>query len=146
MKSKFFIVLLSCLCMSFSFAQEDDEIWQKLLKVDWEYKYSEEFEMDIPFPLFTNEVKALDNSEIVIKGFVLPVETEDNSIMLSVYPFSSCFFCGGAGPESVVAIFLKNHREIKEEEVTFKGTLHLNDEETGLIYELKDAVEFNSNY
>ncbi|OHX65595.1 hypothetical protein [Flammeovirga pacifica] len=137
-------ILLGTLLSSFSL--QEDEIWEKLLNVDWEYKYSEEFEMDIPFPLFTDEVKALSEKEVVIKGFVLPVETEDNSIMLSVYPFSSCFFCGGAGPESVVAIFLKNHREIDEEEVSFKGTLHLNDQETGLIYELKDAVELNSNY
>lgn len=130
----------------FSFTNVEEDIWKKLLNVDWEYKYSEEFEMDVPFPIFSKEMKAMDGKEIVIKGFVLPVETEDGSLMISAYPFSSCFFCGGAGPESVVAVFLKNQREIDEEEASFKGTLHLNDEETGLIYELKDAVEANSNY
>lgn len=122
------------------------ELWKKLLNVDWEYKYSEEFEMDVPLPIFPRDVKKLDGTEITIRGFVLPVETTDGSIIVSYYPFSSCFFCGGAGPESVMAIFLKNEREIDEEEATFKGILHLNDEETGLIYELKDAVEANSNF
>lgn len=122
------------------------ELWKKLLNVDWEYKYSDEFEMDVPLPIFPKDVKKMDGAEITIRGFVLPVETTDGSIIISYYPFSSCFFCGGAGPESVMAIFLKNEREIDEEEATFKGTLHLNDEETGLIYELKDAVEANSNF
>ncbi|NLR92542.1 MULTISPECIES: DUF3299 domain-containing protein [Flammeovirga] len=141
------VLILFVLFLTFSsFSSEEDGIWKTLLNVGWEYKYSEEFEMDIPFPIFTDEIKAIENKEVKITGFVLPVETEDNSIMLSVYPFSSCFFCGGAGPESVIAVFLKNQREIGEEEITLKGVLKLNDDETGLIYELRDAVEVNSNY
>lgn len=141
-----FFNLFSLFILLSSFSIIENGLWEKLLKVDWEYKYSEEFEMDVPFPIFSDEMKKMDGTEVSITGFVLPVETEDGSLMISAYPFSSCFFCGGAGPESVVAVYLKNPREIEDEEATFKGILHLNDEETGLIYELKDAVEANSNY
>ncbi|KXX68858.1 hypothetical protein [Flammeovirga sp. SJP92] len=149
LKSRIFIlplILSVFIIAGFAGPNPNYELWKKLLNVDWEYKYSDEFEMDVPLPIFPRDVKKLNGTEVTIRGFVLPVETTDGSIIVSYYPFSSCFFCGGAGPESVIAIFLKNEREIEDEEATFKGVLHLNDEETGLIYELKEAVEANSNY
>lgn len=48
--------------------------------------------------------------------------------MLSSNPFASCFFCGGAGPESVVGLSLKKNgkRFRTDDYFTFKGKLRLN--------------------
>jgi hypothetical protein len=105
-------------------------------------KYSEVYQSEIEFPKFTPAVKALDNKEITIKGFVLPVDTEDGSIVISSLPWANCFFCGGGGVETVMAIYTQGGKRFKVDElVTFKGILKLNDGETGLIYNLKNAKQ-----
>ncbi len=42
--------------------------------------------------------------EVYITGYVLPVDNKGEIYALSAYPFSSCFFCGGAGPETVMGL------------------------------------------
>ncbi len=49
--------------------------------------------------------------------------------ILSRYPLSSCYFCGAAGPETVVELQLKPEavkRYRMDEQLSFKGTLLLN--------------------
>ncbi|MDW7692325.1 hypothetical protein R9C00_13705 [Flammeovirgaceae bacterium SG7u.111] len=144
-KSRKLPVLLLLLLLSSSvFSQENDkqwEVWGKLTSIDWEYKYSEMYKTEIGFPKFNKEVKDLDGKEVTIKGYVIPLETEDNSIIISSLPYSSCFFCGGGGVETVMAVFPDEQRKYELETVTFKGVLELNNGETGLIYNLKNAFE-----
>ena len=62
--------------------------------------------------------------------------------MLSANPYSSCFFCGQAGPESVMEIqLLKQYDGLRMDQViTFKGKLRLNaDDIYQLNYILEDA-------
>ncbi len=60
--------------------------------------------------------------------------TMPDQYVLSAYPYSMCFFCGGAGPESVMGLKLKKNRKFKTDEIhLFKGTLELNAND---IYEL----------
>jgi len=127
-----------------AFAQEDGQgfkLWSKLTNIEWEYKYSETFKTKIGFPKFSEEVQALSGKEVVIKGYILPVDTEDEAVIISSLPYSQCFFCGGGGVETVMAVYLKKPRKFNLETVTFRGTLELNTDETGLIYNLKNAVE-----
>ncbi len=58
----------------------------------------------------------------------------------SAFPFSACFFCGGAGPESVVGLkFKKNGRKFKtDERHTLRGIMKLNADN---IYELNYNIE-----
>ena len=123
-------------------AQQDLDIWTTLSDIDWYQKYSKVYNTQIGFPKFSEKTKALEGKEISLKGYVLPMDTEDGSIIISALPYASCFFCGGAGIETVMAIFTDNQRKYElDEQVTFKGTFTLNDGETGLIYNLKDASE-----
>jgi hypothetical protein len=86
-------------------------------------------------------VKRLNNKAIRIQGFVIPLDIDGNSYMLSAQPNASCFFCGKAGMESVIELKLKEgHRRFEMDEVvTFQGTLLLNDDPYGLMYILQDA-------
>ena len=57
-------------------------------------------------PKFGNQIKAFNKQRVILEGYFIPVDTEGNFHILSKFPFSSCFFCGAAGPESVVEIQL----------------------------------------
>jgi len=108
--------------------------WVQLSDMTMEYRYNEEFGFDIPYPVFGDEIKAVEGKEVTLEGFVLLIEAEDEEIViLSKYPYSQCFFCGGAGPESVVDVLLKDaskdHGLKMDQRVTFKGKLKLNIED-----------------
>ena len=93
-------------------------------------------------PKFSKVVKALEGQEITIKGYILPLDVDGTHYVLSANPYSACFFCGGAGPESVMELWLVNYdkRYKTDDVVTFKGVLMLNKEPLGLSYILKDAT------
>lgn len=127
-------------CESASYAQSQD-VWKSLTKIEWYQKYSELYKMQIGFPKFSPEAKALAGKEITITGYILPMDTEDGSVIISSVPYSSCFFCGGAGIETVMAVFMKRPRKFSMDSATFKGILELNEKENGLIYNLRQAEE-----
>ena len=91
-------------------------------------KYSEEVEAYYYFPTFGPSVLALNNKEVIIKGYVLEIDRGNDVYILSANPFAACFFCGAAGPESIVELKLgKNHpRLTMDQVVTFRGILKLN--------------------
>ena len=123
-----------------------DNIWKTLKEVTWKYKYSEEFKAKVAYPDFGASIKALENKEVTITGFVVPVEMYAGEgqefLILSAFPASSCFFCGGAGPESVIEVYPTSESAFSslKRTVTFKGKLELNpDDFSHLIYILRDA-------
>ncbi|WP_409681950.1 DUF3299 domain-containing protein [Algoriphagus aquaeductus] len=91
-------------------------------------KYSKEVKAYYYFPTFGPSVLALIKKEVIIQGYVLEIDRGNDVYILSANPFSSCFFCGAAGPESIVELKLaKDHPRFKMDEVvTFKGILKLN--------------------
>ncbi len=116
--------------------------WDQLADVKYSYEYSETFKTWYSKPTFGESVKELDQQEIVLKGYVLPMDVEGDYFILSQFPYSSCFFCGGAGQESVVELrFKKRKRSFKMDEfVAFKGKIKLNDVVFEMSYLLEDAV------
>jgi hypothetical protein len=102
--------------------------WKFLSHVDYEDKYYEEYEAWYLYPKFDEKIKALDNRQVIIKGYIIPLDVEGGVYALSAYPFSACFFCGGAGPESVMSLKFKGKpKKYKTDDViTFTGLLGLN--------------------
>lgn len=118
--------------------------WIMLADMTMEYKYNEEFGFDIPYPVFGEDIKAFEGEEVSLEGFVLLIEAEDEEIViLSKYPYSQCFFCGGAGPESVVDVLLadKDHGLRMDQRVTFKGKLKLNVEDLDHLNYIFESAE-----
>ncbi|PTM04624.1 MAG: DUF3299 domain-containing protein [Bacteroidetes bacterium] len=128
---KFLFLILLFGCYASAQAQKTAQIidWKVLAKVDFIDKYFPEFEAWYLIPKFQEEVKALDQKPIIIKGYIIPMDVEGGEYALSAYPFSACFFCGGAGPESVIKLELaeKTERFDTDDIITFSGTLELND-------------------
>jgi len=56
----------------------------------------------------SDEVKSLQDQNIIIKGFLLPVIHTANVYVLSKHPYSNCFFCNKAGIESIMELHLIN--------------------------------------
>lgn len=115
--------------------------WETLAKVNYEFIRKEGQALWFGKASFPPEIQSLEGQQIRITGHVLPADASENSYILSAFPFSSCYFCGGAGPESVVELHLKKRKEKYklDEVVTFTGILRLNDREMELNYILEEA-------
>lgn len=92
------------------------------------------------FPRFGPTVKALNGKAISITGYVIPVDLESGTYVISEFPMAACFFCGGAGAESIMQLkFKRAPRRLKtDERRTFSGTLRLNADN---VYELNYILD-----
>lgn len=116
--------------------------WETLRDVTFKKKWYPEESIYMLHPTFGPSVQKLKNQPVSITGYVLPVDLDANLYVLSAFPFSACFFCGGAGPETVMTLnFKKKARKFKtDERLTFTGTLQLNaDDIYKMNYILDDA-------
>jgi len=126
----------------FNFSAQNIITWEVLKNVEFDEIWSEEFQAYYMVPKFSNAVKAMDGKEVQIRGFIIPVDIVQDYYVLSANPYSSCFFCGQAGPESVMEIqMVKKYEGLRMDQViTFKGKLILNaDDIYQLNYILEDA-------
>jgi len=143
MRIKTLLMCLAAFSVTSLFAQKEVE-WSTLMDVSFKDIYLESEDIYVYYPLFDEKHKKLDSQEIEITGYIIPLDVEANMYFLSAYPFSACFFCGNAGPESVMAVnFAGNNRRYNtDERITLKGILNLNDKDVDeLIYILNQAVE-----
>ena len=121
--------------------------WQILARVTFDEQYNEELDQYIPYPIFSPSVRALDGEEIYIQGYYIPVDEsgDEDIVVLSAYPFSACFFCGNAGPESVMDIQLKKKTKLDfktDDRITFRGKLKLNDTDLYYLNYILEDAEF----
>ena len=122
---------------------QGDAVWKTLSKITYKKEYDEFMGFKIDKPVFSDAVKALDGTEVSIKGFIIPVEgyKSHTEFVFSAFPYNMCFFCGGAGPETVMEVYATRPIEYQAEAITLKGTLRLNaDDINRLMYSLEDAV------
>lgn len=67
-----------------------------------------------------------------MEGYYMPLDLENNyTIVLSRNPYAQCFFCGGAGPESVIEVnFSAKPPKFKMDQIVrVTGVLKLNDKD-----------------
>ena len=140
MKGK--VILLTTFFIMFMghFFSQNIITWELLKDVEFDEIWSEEFQAYYMVPKFSNSVKEMDGKEVQIRGFIIPVDIVKDYYVLSANPYSSCFFCGQAGPESVIEIqMIKKYEGLRMDQViTFQGTLRLNIDD---IYQLNYILE-----
>ncbi len=93
-------------------------------------------------PKFTNDVAALDQKQVKVQGFIMPLQMGDKQshFVLTAMP-QSCSFCLPGGPESMVEVKSKVPVKYTFEPVVLTGKLAiLKDDPTGVFYRLTDAV------
>jgi len=137
------MLILIFLFMGIAHAQSP-EGWMLFGKVKFNSRFFKEYNEFFVVPTFDSKIKSFEGTEITLRGHYLPMDLENNRvILLSKYPCSQCYFCGGAGPESVAEIvFPSKHPKLKADQIiTVVGKLQLNDADVNhLNFILKDAA------
>jgi len=146
--NKWIVTWIIIFCPFFAFGQPRDPIhkvsWQTLENIAFQRKFLKDFEAYVLFPQFTDALKNLVGKTVEVKGYVIPLEPRADWVALSAYPNASCFFCGAAGPASVMTIRFKDgkHKYRVDEFRTFRGKLKLNSDDIHeFYYILNEAVE-----
>ena len=94
-------------------------------------------------PKFANDVAALDQKQVKVQGFIMPLQMGDKQshFVLTAMP-QSCSFCLPGGPESMVEVKSKAPVKYTFEPVVLTGKLSiLKDDPTGVFYRLTEAVQ-----
>ena len=124
-------------------AQKEINNWKILAMISMQKVFDEEMGIDLEKPIFSKAVKKLNGTEITIKGYILPLKASKDQkyFILSAYPYNMCYFCGGAGPESVMEVFSKKPVATTKKMVKLKGTLRVNYNPSigQVLYTLKNA-------
>jgi hypothetical protein len=117
--------------------------WDAFARVKFSSKFFKEFDEYFLVPFFDSKIKGIEGKEVTLRGHYMPMDLGNNyTLILSKYPYSQCFFCGGAGPESVAEIvFPSKHPKLKADQIILvKGILQLNDTNVDhMNFILKDA-------
>ncbi|MGD1893686.1 MAG: hypothetical protein ACFB15_24225 [Cyclobacteriaceae bacterium] len=123
-------------------AQTGGNVWKSLADVAIEDRYDASVGYEVSYPVFGERAQVLDNQQVVVKGYMIPFEAylKPKYFILSALPIAACFFCGGAGPETVMEVFSQNNIELSSEVIKLRGRLELNaDNPDHMMYILHDA-------
>tara|TARA_B100001057_G_scaffold15258_1_gene14463 strand:+ start:1396 stop:1986 length:591 start_codon:yes stop_codon:yes gene_type:complete len=115
--------------------------WRMLEDVEFKDVYIEELDAYYWKPTFGDIVNGLEGKEVHITGYMIPVDLDEDFYVLSRYPFANCFFCGGAGPESVIDLRFegKSPRVYQtDERLTFAGKFRLNSDD---VYQMNYILD-----
>jgi len=141
---KVFLGLILFVSTPWAFGQVSG--WDVLDKVKFSPKYFEQIKTDLLTPIMDSYAKSIDGKEITIKGYYIPIGAEHNLMIVSKFPYRMCFFCGGAGPQSVVEVYFPKGKKVPiyptDKLVKVKGRLKINATDIEkLNFVLYDAVE-----
>lgn len=122
------LIIFFCTGFSAVTAQELDT-WKILSEVEFVTKSIDESGFEMDSPQFSKKLMSYNGKKITLKGYLIPLsEVGDKSgYMLSSLPFNSCFFCGGAGPETVVEVQTKQTIDFTTRLIVMEGILFLNE-------------------
>ena len=115
--------------------------WKMLGEIKYEKKASKDYPEGVMFPVINQNLKAIKGKKITITGFIIPIDNKTYALSKNV--FASCFFCGQAGPETIMGIQFKNPgMKLKTDQyVTLEGNFRYNDSDVNdWIYHIDDAV------
>ncbi len=89
---------------------------------------------------FNEELRALEGKAIRVRGYLIPATVSGNLVVLSAFPMASCFFCGGAGPESMMEVIPGAKLRFSTDDfVELEGILQLTERSEGSLYQLTRA-------
>ncbi len=152
-----FSVVVAFVAMSFSFDAkpqmknennvffQDTLTWKQLSVIRFVSKKHPTYG-EISFPVVNDNLKKLGNKKVVIKGFIVPIDSKNYAISKNV--FASCFFCGKAGPETIAGLKFKgNLPKLKTDQyVTVQGVFRYNEDNADdWIYNIDDVVIVKGN-
>jgi hypothetical protein len=121
--------MLFALSMAVLF-QVSPEGWDLFSTVKFSPKLIKELNDYYLIPAFNSRIRFYEGKELTLEGYYMPLDLGNrNTIVISRNPYAQCFFCGGAGPESVAEItFASKPPKFKMDQIVrVSGILKLND-------------------
>jgi|SRR5690554_1598218 len=115
--------------------------WGLLGKIKYNNKPHQDYPDGVMYPQVNAELKAKKGKKITISGFIIPIDNENYALSKNV--FAQCFFCGQAGPETIMGIEFKDlKRRLKTDQyVTLEGTFRYNETDIeDWIYHIENAI------
>lgn len=113
--------------------------------IEHEYAYQEpdeEFEYVGVRPEFSEEMKKLDGTEILLQGYMFPLGQEEEQPVFLLGPFPlSCPYHYHVPPKLIIEVQAQQAEKFSYDAVNVKGTLELvpRDDEYNTFYRLKNA-------
>ncbi len=98
---------------------------------------------EVDYPVFNDEIKSIEGRRVKVRGFIVPTNGYKSSreFVLSALPVKSCYFCGGAGPDTVIEIRARQDIPVTSERVELEGRFRLNSADLNrLMFQLEDAI------
>ena len=121
---------------------QNTNLWKTLSKITYEKKFDELLGFKVDVPVFSQEIQDLEGEVVEVSGYIVPVEgyKSHTEFVFSAYPYNMCFFCGGAGPETVMEVTSIEPIKYSTERVKLRGKLTLNSDDINrLMYVLTEA-------
>lgn len=121
--------------------------WKNLESLKIDYYYDADYGDYLGKPTFSKESLAWNGKNVMVEGYWIPIsEIGDSTVsVLSALPYAQCYFCSGAGIETVMQIKAVGHlkRLETDEKVVLKGKLLLNkDNPMELYYQLVNVTTY----
>jgi len=144
---KYWVFVIFNLSVLIGINAQAKDMWTTLGLVTFRTTYNPEYMMETKIPKISGAVEKIDGTIIEVEGYIIPLtgQISQSHFMLSKFPQSTCFFCGKAGPETAMQVFMKNNQKVKitERKVKVKGTLLVNPKDaSSLLYTLENAEIF----
>jgi hypothetical protein len=140
-------IILFTIANSLVFAQKSKSPvllnWMELQRIKTRPTTLEGVEGFLPLPIFTDAIKKYRNQWVEIDGYVIPLDKTGKTLALSSFSMAECFFCGKAGPASVMTILLKKpSKNYKTDQIaTFRGILRLNENDPKELFYVLESAE-----
>lgn len=108
-----------------------DNAWGMLMMTETEKEFDTTLGMEIDIPNIHPAAKNLNGEQIKLEGFIIPLEGKKSQshFMFSAFPINMCYFCGRAGPESVIEVFMKDGESLPftDKKIWIQGELRVNE-------------------
>lgn len=119
----------------------DTLTWKLLAQIKYLKKPSKDYPEGVMYPVINPTLKTKNKKPITMSGFIIPIDNKNYALSKNV--FASCFFCGQAGPETIMGLKFKNPAmKLKTDQyVTIQGNFRYNDADVDdWIYHIDNAV------
>ena len=146
MKKTTILLISAFLLASAGSLAAQENMWKTLGKITYKKQYDEMLGFKVDVPVFSKELQDLEGKTVTLKGYIIPVEgyKSHKEFIFSAYPYNMCFFCGGAGPETVVEVKAKSAVPFTADPITIRGKLSLNATDVNtLMYSLREVEKVN---
>ncbi len=101
--------------------------WDNLEDFTMKNKFDPETQNFTRLPKFGNKLIRLDGKKIYLQGYIIPADLTKGRMTLSKFSYSSCYFCGAAGPETVIEIVAPNPIIYRmDKPIILEGILRIN--------------------